>query len=171
MKALIKPGWLHVPVRPAVRISKQSSYYYNYSNTQKFENKDGIPRLFWFRRDEPLLNVFEHIIKQYTFAFAATDPEEYYTFKYKPLMDYIARIDNNDPEDIQATEDFSLNQDETVLPMIVNIINQHYEANKYSYNQPPCPACEYKYCKNCPMPAVPSHNLGQLLSRVTVDDA
>lgn len=174
LKALIKPGWLHVPVRPAVRIAKQNNgYSYSYYNYPKFENKDGIPRLFWFRRDEPLFNVFEHVVKQYSFTFSEEhhNPDEYFSLKYKPLLNYISKSENNDPEDEAPAEDFKLNQDETVLPMVVNIMNPHYEANKYSSLQPRCPACDEKPCKNCPLPALPNYTLNDLLGRVAVEDA
>ena len=63
LKHLIKPDWLMVPVRPVARQAKQNVYYYSSSyNQNKFENKDGIPRLFWFHKDMSLFEVNKFIV-------------------------------------------------------------------------------------------------------------
>lgn len=99
LKHLIKPDWLMVPVRPVARQAKQNVYYYSSNYYQnKFENKDGIPRLFWFHKDMSLFDVNKFIVTQYSFAQAyddlpSHDPEVYFNEHYKGLIDYL-----NDPE-------------------------------------------------------------------------
>jgi hypothetical protein len=68
---LIKEDWIQIPVKPVIRVIKQSSYStYNYgSNQTKFENKNAIPRLLWFHKDSSLFDVFEEIVKQFSFAY------------------------------------------------------------------------------------------------------
>ncbi len=67
-KYLIKPDWLMVPVRPVARQVKTNVYYYQSSYGSKYENKDGIPRLFWFHKDMSLFDVNKFIVTQYSFA-------------------------------------------------------------------------------------------------------
>ena len=91
MSDLIKPGWLPVPVRPVVRIQRQSSSFnYSYYNQSKFENKEGIPRLFWFTRDQSTQSVFESVVKQYSYTFDS-EPESHdadvkYQLSYQSLL-------------------------------------------------------------------------------------
>jgi hypothetical protein len=87
-----------VPVRPVARQAKQNVYYYSSSYNSKYENKDGIPRLFWFHKDMTLFEVNKFIVTQYSFAQAyddlpSHDPEAYFGDNYKGLIDYL-----NDPE-------------------------------------------------------------------------
>jgi hypothetical protein len=52
-------------VRPTVRAKKASkSYSYSYSSSSqnKYDNFDAIPRLFWFRKDASLFEVFKQIM-------------------------------------------------------------------------------------------------------------
>lgn len=64
MSQLIKPDWLPVPVRPVIRQAKVQTYYYYSSgmNQNKFENKDGIPRLFWFHKNMTLYDINHYIV-------------------------------------------------------------------------------------------------------------
>ena len=68
LKHLIKPDWLMVPVRPVARQAKTNVYYYQSNYGSKYENKDGIPRLFWFHKDMSLFDVNKFIVTQYSFA-------------------------------------------------------------------------------------------------------
>jgi hypothetical protein len=81
LENLIKPDWIHIPVRPVIRQQKQYNYYgYGSGGSSKYENKDGIPRLFWFKKDMSLFEVYKKIITEYSFAQAYDD------------------LDNHDPE-------------------------------------------------------------------------
>ena len=167
-KLLIKPGWIQIPVRPAIRQQKQQqSYnYYNGSshNQQKFENKVAIPRLFWFHKSQSLFDVYKQIIKQYSFA-QDDDPESHNPDVFF-LDNYDQIVKNLDQNDMLDSAE--LHQDSTSLPLTVNISNPNYDPHKYSYYVPECKNCGQKTCKNCQMPVTNSKNLGDLLELIVM---
>jgi hypothetical protein len=66
-------------VRPTLRHKVVPKGYNNYSYSYgyfssnsgqvKYSNKDTIPRLMWFHKDQTLWEVFQHIVKQLSFSF------------------------------------------------------------------------------------------------------
>jgi hypothetical protein len=55
---LINPDWIFIPIMPVIRYPRQNSanYYGNY-NQSKFENKQAIPRLLWFNKNQLLSEI------------------------------------------------------------------------------------------------------------------
>jgi hypothetical protein len=69
------------------------------------------------------------------------------------------------PETLAPLE---LSIDQTDLPMVINVANKHYDANKYLAYLPVCRNCGTKPCKSCPMALSRTKTLQDLLNNLTV---
>lgn len=142
---------------PAIRTERSvSNYSYSYNRNQ-FDNVQAIPRLFWLHKDQPLLDVFKHLVQQYSFTADFNsdehDAKKYFEDHYQSLID---KVKNSEESDIDE-----MSQDMTRFPLTVNIVNQ----NK-SYYAPPCRNCGNKSCKNCPMPISLQKTIADLLDQM-----
>ncbi|CDW85002.1 ubiquitin carboxyl-terminal hydrolase family [Stylonychia lemnae] len=160
LENLINPDWIFVPVMPVIRFQRQNSgNYYSYNNSSiKFDNKQAIPRLFWFNKNQPLADVQRKIVQNYSFAQdfvnepEVHDPNEYYVKHYEKLLN---QLQNN--EDVSQDD---LSQDITEYPFTINIVNQNQR-----YYAPPCRNCQSN-CKNCPMPISSQKTFRDLLDQM-----
>eukprot|EP00347_Sterkiella_histriomuscorum_P015219 403357853 len=158
IEEMINPNWIFVQVMPAIRGARSSgNYSYMSYNQSKYENIQAIPRLFWFNKEQNLLDIYKNLVQSYSFTADFTneqhDAEKYFEEKYEKL---IYKLNNGEESDIDE-----MSQDITDFPFIINIINQ----NK-SYYAPPCKSCGSKSCKNCPMPVSIQKNFGDLLDQM-----
>lgn len=63
-------------------------------------------------------------------------------------------------------QQIDLEMDKTPLPMVLNVVNTHYNAGKSTYYLPDCPHCGGKPCSNCPLVPSKEITLRQLISNV-----
>jgi hypothetical protein len=57
-------------------------------------------------------------------------------------------------------------QDQTNMPLIVNLTNPFYDSHKYSYDSLECINCGEKNCKNCPIPVTKEKTLQQYIDEI-----
>ena len=163
-------------MRPLVRnVKVVNNYNYNYSYNHtnygpKFENKEGIPRLFWFHKDMTLLDVYKHLITQFSFAqdddASTHDAERYFTESFAKFLEY---TESNEVVGEEGLDDL-LDQDKTPFPFAVNIKNPYYDKHKSVFYIPKCRNCGEKTCQNCYLKASKKITLRQFIDQMTISD-
>lgn len=106
------------------------------SNPQKFANKEYIPRLFWFHRDQTLKDIYQQAFIQY--AYIIDIDEENLNSEVTELAYAI-----DDMNDISQ-----LDPDMTTFKISLQVVNPY----RNKYYGPTCRVCGRKDCSNCPLP-------------------
>ena len=127
------------------------------------ENKDAIPRLFWFHKDSSLFDIFKQVIFQYSFAQDLNshrhNPVDFFSDWFSQLEEFLKNPETN------SFDEGDLQMDQTRLPFVLNVMNPNYVYSSYRQT-PDCRNCGGNNCKVCPLPILKSLTLRQLLDQV-----